>query len=331
MSLGTAAIYRYIPIYYAEDVGAVGGLFGLIGGLGGFVLPIAFGLMADLTGIWTSCFLLLFLIALASLVWMQLSIRQMEHRAAGEVLAKLPALAELEEVHRQKKPAVRHGLIEDWRPEDETFWKSIGRENRATQSVDFHTSSFACIRRMDGMERRGREATGNRFHLHDRSTVLVGSAARSIRRDPPHLLRLHGANRRWSLVDGIDHGITTDPCFRHRICGAESRHAVFHFSRPRAAMRLWRGQLRFLNGKYQLLLPQEGEGQRARAQCRSRQSRCERGSVRRTAGDHSKRLQHYRRRTADNFRWHENLAAECRLYLGPVSDHHDHCRLVWHG
>ena len=106
MSLGTAAIYRYIPIYYAEDVGAVGGLFGLIGGLGGFVLPIAFGLMADLTSIWTSCFLLLFLIALASLVWMQLSIRQMEHRAAGEVLAKLPALAELEEVHRQKKPAV---------------------------------------------------------------------------------------------------------------------------------------------------------------------------------------------------------------------------------
>jgi NNP family nitrate/nitrite transporter-like MFS transporter len=127
MSLGTAAIYRYIPIYYAEDVGAVGGLFGLIGGLGGFVLPIAFGLMADLTGIWTSCFLLLFLIALASLVWMQLSIRQMEHRAAGEVLAKLPPLAELEEIHRQMKPAVPHGLIEDWRPEDETFWKSIGR------------------------------------------------------------------------------------------------------------------------------------------------------------------------------------------------------------
>jgi NNP family nitrate/nitrite transporter-like MFS transporter len=37
----------------------------MIGGLGGFVLPIAFGVLNDLTGIWTSCFMLLFLIARA--------------------------------------------------------------------------------------------------------------------------------------------------------------------------------------------------------------------------------------------------------------------------
>ena len=34
----------------------------MIGGLGGFVLPIAFGFLKDMTGLWTSCFLLLFLI-----------------------------------------------------------------------------------------------------------------------------------------------------------------------------------------------------------------------------------------------------------------------------
>ena len=27
----------------------------------------------------------------------------------------------------RKNPAVQHGLIEDWRPEDETFWKTTGR------------------------------------------------------------------------------------------------------------------------------------------------------------------------------------------------------------
>jgi NNP family nitrate/nitrite transporter-like MFS transporter len=32
----------------------------MIGGLGGFVLPIAFGVLLDLTGLWTSCFMLLF-------------------------------------------------------------------------------------------------------------------------------------------------------------------------------------------------------------------------------------------------------------------------------
>ncbi|MCB1441629.1 MAG: NarK/NasA family nitrate transporter, partial [Methyloceanibacter sp.] len=67
MSLGKAAVYKYIPIYYSDHVGSVGGLVGMIGGLGGFVLPIAFGVMADLTNIWTSCFMLLFLIVAVSL------------------------------------------------------------------------------------------------------------------------------------------------------------------------------------------------------------------------------------------------------------------------
>ena len=100
MSLGKAAVYKFIPIYYPEHVGSVGGLVGMIGGLGGFVLPIAFGVMADLTNIWTSCFMLLFLIVAVSLAWMVGSIRLMEYRAAGEVLAKLPQLPELEEAKR---------------------------------------------------------------------------------------------------------------------------------------------------------------------------------------------------------------------------------------
>jgi NNP family nitrate/nitrite transporter-like MFS transporter len=78
MSLGKAAVYKHVPTYYPNDVGAVGGLVGMIGGLGGFFLPIAFGALNDLTGIWSSCFMLLFLIAVASLVWMHFAIRRME-------------------------------------------------------------------------------------------------------------------------------------------------------------------------------------------------------------------------------------------------------------
>lgn len=43
MSLGKAAVFRHIPVYYPNHVGAVGGLVGMIGGLGGFVLPIVSG------------------------------------------------------------------------------------------------------------------------------------------------------------------------------------------------------------------------------------------------------------------------------------------------
>jgi MFS transporter, NNP family, nitrate/nitrite transporter len=78
MSLGKAAVYKHIPVYYPHHVGSVGGVVGLIGGLGGFVLPIAFGALNDLTGVWTSCFMLMFLVVAVSLGWMHFAIRRME-------------------------------------------------------------------------------------------------------------------------------------------------------------------------------------------------------------------------------------------------------------
>ena len=82
MSLGKAAVFKHVATYYPENVGAVGGLVGMIGGLGGFVLPIAFGALNDLTGLWSSCFMLLFAIVAGLFVWMDVSVRRME-RAIG--------------------------------------------------------------------------------------------------------------------------------------------------------------------------------------------------------------------------------------------------------
>ena len=70
MSLGKAAVYKHIPVYYPGDVGAVGGLVGMIGGLGGFVLPILFGVLMDLTGIRSSAFMLMYGVVWVSLIWM---------------------------------------------------------------------------------------------------------------------------------------------------------------------------------------------------------------------------------------------------------------------
>ncbi len=80
MSLGKAAVYKHIPAYYPESVGAVGGVVGMMGGLGGFVLPIAFGALKDMTGLWSSCFLLLFVVVSIAFVWMHLSVKQLERR-----------------------------------------------------------------------------------------------------------------------------------------------------------------------------------------------------------------------------------------------------------
>lgn len=70
MSLGKGAIFKHIPVYYPKNVGVVGGLVGLIGGLGGFCCPIIFGILNDIVGIWTSCFMFLFVIVIVLLIWM---------------------------------------------------------------------------------------------------------------------------------------------------------------------------------------------------------------------------------------------------------------------
>ena len=80
MSLGKAAVYKHIPVYYPHHVGSVGGLVGMIGGLGGFFLPIAFGILLDLTGVWTAPYMLLFALVAVSTVWMHVAIRRMERQ-----------------------------------------------------------------------------------------------------------------------------------------------------------------------------------------------------------------------------------------------------------
>jgi NNP family nitrate/nitrite transporter-like MFS transporter len=138
MSLGKAAVYKHIPVYYPKHVGSVGGIVGLIGGLGGFVLPILFGLANDLTGVWQSCFMLLFAISVMALVWMHMAIRQMEREAVGVAPEKLPELPEMLDIHKPEvhKPKVKEPatigalsgvVLHDWRPEDAEFWRTRGR------------------------------------------------------------------------------------------------------------------------------------------------------------------------------------------------------------
>ncbi|PHR00234.1 MAG: MFS transporter [Sulfitobacter sp.] len=80
MSLGKAAVYKHIPIYYPGHVGSVGGIVGLNGGLGGFCLPIAFGCLNDIIGVWTSCFMLLTVIISVALIWMHIAILDLEKK-----------------------------------------------------------------------------------------------------------------------------------------------------------------------------------------------------------------------------------------------------------
>ncbi len=69
-AFGKASVFKYIADDYPKNIGAISGIVGLAGGLGGFVLPIMFGALMDLTGIRSSAFMLMYGVVWVSLIWM---------------------------------------------------------------------------------------------------------------------------------------------------------------------------------------------------------------------------------------------------------------------
>ncbi|GMQ82138.1 MAG: hypothetical protein BMS9Abin05_1582 [Rhodothermia bacterium] len=87
--VGKAGVYKLIPDYFPEEVGVVGGMVGVLGGLGGFAAPIIFGYLLEGTGLWTSSWMFIFLLSLVCLIWMHHVIRTMESERAYQPIDHL--------------------------------------------------------------------------------------------------------------------------------------------------------------------------------------------------------------------------------------------------
>ena len=83
MAIGKASVFKFISDDFGANIGAVSGVVGLAGGLGGFVLPIMFGALVDLTGVRSSSFMLMYGTVCVSLVWMHFSFRN-RHDASSK-------------------------------------------------------------------------------------------------------------------------------------------------------------------------------------------------------------------------------------------------------
>lgn len=91
MGVGKAAVYKHIPEYFPRDVGAVGGLVGLLGALGGFVLPLLFAYLQAWLGLPQTTFFVLFLLTLVSALWMHLTVLKLMHGAAPHLGHRIEA------------------------------------------------------------------------------------------------------------------------------------------------------------------------------------------------------------------------------------------------
>ena len=89
MGVGKAAVYKHIPEYFPKDVGAVGGLVGLLGALGGFFLPPLFAYAQAWTGLPQMTFAILFVLTAFSAIWMHLTVISMLNKAAPHLRGKM--------------------------------------------------------------------------------------------------------------------------------------------------------------------------------------------------------------------------------------------------
>jgi len=91
-AFGKASVFKYISDDFPTNIGAISGIVGLAGGLGGFVLPILFGLLLDLTGVRSSAFMLLYGVVWVSLIWMYFT-EVRRTRVFGSGASPVPARA----------------------------------------------------------------------------------------------------------------------------------------------------------------------------------------------------------------------------------------------
>jgi NNP family nitrate/nitrite transporter-like MFS transporter len=224
------------------------------------VLPIAFGVLNDLTGIWTSCFMLLFLVAAVSLVWMHVAIRRWSASRGERSARKLPELPEMQEMPSAR--ACRQALGQDPRGLAPGGQDLLGRRraaDRAAQSVDLDPRPAAVVRGLDGVVGRRRQAAASASPSPP--TSCSGSRrCRAVRRDAAHLLLLHGADLRRTAVDDARDLVADDPGHRHRLRRAEPGHALLDLPRAGAALRLRRRQLRLLDVQHLFFFPKAEKG-----------------------------------------------------------------------
>lgn len=92
-SFGKASVFKYIADDFPTNMGTVSGIVGLAGGMGGFLLPIMFGALLDLTGIRSTAFMLMYGVVSVSLIWMFFTeVRRIDVFKGGDQSVAQPAL-----------------------------------------------------------------------------------------------------------------------------------------------------------------------------------------------------------------------------------------------
>lgn len=96
--VGKAAVYKHIPEYFPNEVGVVGGMVGVLGGLGGFFCPIIFGYLLEGSGLWTSAWMFTLILSAICLWWMHKTIQKMMYREQPKLMRQIESKKEYKNI-----------------------------------------------------------------------------------------------------------------------------------------------------------------------------------------------------------------------------------------
>jgi NNP family nitrate/nitrite transporter-like MFS transporter len=133
---GKASVFKFLSDEYPENIGVISGIVGLVGGLGGFLLPIMFGAMKDITGVNSTVFMLLYGATCVSLIWMHYTFAR-EHQEQDMEIAKEHAVDEYVKSHEcPEEYAAAKAAVEQAHLLEELIAKYSESKQRARLEAD---------------------------------------------------------------------------------------------------------------------------------------------------------------------------------------------------
>ena len=275
-AFGKASVFKYISDDYPTNIGVISGVVGLAGGMGGFVLPIMFGALMDLTGIRSSAFMLMYGVVWVSLIWMYWTevrgAELMGSKAKPFRLRGQPARSTKERHERtntsrnRRVPRLPGGRadIADWRPEDNEFWESTGKKI-AYRNLWISVPALLCGFAVWGMWGIITVQMLNLgFPFTPGGAVHADGDRRHLRRDDAHSGVVPDPPGRRAQHDLPDHRDAARAGHRHRHRAAAQGLAAVGVPADGAVVGRGRRQLRELDVQHQHVLPQAAAGNGAR-------------------------------------------------------------------
>ena len=133
---GKASVFKFLSDEYPDNIGVVSGIVGLAGGMGGFLLPIMFGALKDVTGVNSTVFMLLYGATCVSLIWMHYTFAR-EHQEHDVEEAKEHAVEEYVRTHENPEEyAACKAAVEQAHLLEELIEKYTESKERAKLEAD---------------------------------------------------------------------------------------------------------------------------------------------------------------------------------------------------